>query len=333
VSGVETLQRSDLAPDAEASARASLSLRTQLVRLPLMIVTHLGGLTVGTESPSAALGASILTALRDRIPPLRRIPLGLTAAIGGGAGLAAAFRSPLLGTSYAIAVLAPKGGHALVLPCLLVGAVGALLNTGLGLPAHGLDVTTGGLPPALWPRAVAVALLCIAVGAGFSRALRGARSLVARAQGRPVLAAAAVSACLAGLAFWSGGVSLNDGQLVLSPLIGGSGRVDPWLVLPRFVASALSVAIGAPGGIMHDSMTMGAILSTPFTSGLVPGASSVIAALGAVTFFSAVFRTPLFCAIFVFQLQADPVMLLPLLLFAALATSSAELIDERFGSA
>ncbi|MBM5809456.1 MAG: chloride channel protein, partial [Cyanobacteria bacterium M_surface_9_m1_291] len=42
------------------------SLATQLQRLLLMLITHIGGLSVGIESPAAALGASALLALRRR---------------------------------------------------------------------------------------------------------------------------------------------------------------------------------------------------------------------------------------------------------------------------
>jgi len=55
-----------------------LSLSTQLSRLPLVLLTHLGGLSVGVESPSAALGASVLLAIRRRWPqwtPLASMPL------------------------------------------------------------------------------------------------------------------------------------------------------------------------------------------------------------------------------------------------------------------
>ncbi|MCP9820075.1 hypothetical protein KBZ18_11300 [Synechococcus sp. Cruz-9H2] len=51
----------------------------------------LASLSVGTEFPSAALGASILLA------PLRKLPPALVAAIGEGAGLGAAFCSPARG--------------------------------------------------------------------------------------------------------------------------------------------------------------------------------------------------------------------------------------------
>ena len=77
------------ASDQEASLLQQLSLRTQLQRLPLMVLTHLGGLTVGIESPSASLGASVLLAIRRRWPqftPLAVLPLPMLCAIGGGAG-------------------------------------------------------------------------------------------------------------------------------------------------------------------------------------------------------------------------------------------------------
>lgn len=40
--------------DREQQWLAALSLRTQLIRLPLVLLTHLGGLSVGVESPSVA---------------------------------------------------------------------------------------------------------------------------------------------------------------------------------------------------------------------------------------------------------------------------------------
>lgn len=55
-------------PEAEAHWLEKLSLASQLQRLPLMLLTHLGGLTVGVESPSVALGASVLLAIRRRWP-------------------------------------------------------------------------------------------------------------------------------------------------------------------------------------------------------------------------------------------------------------------------
>jgi protoheme IX farnesyltransferase len=54
-----------------------------------MLLTHISGLAVGVESPSVALGASALLAIRRRWPdfqPLASMPSQLVAVIGGAAG-------------------------------------------------------------------------------------------------------------------------------------------------------------------------------------------------------------------------------------------------------
>lgn len=108
--GTTSLLALDRAPQAERHAGEALwlqqlSLVTQMRRLPLMLLTHLGGLTVGVESPSVALGASVLLAVRRRWPGfqlLASLPQQLVAVIGGSAGLGAAFRSPLLAVAYGL---------------------------------------------------------------------------------------------------------------------------------------------------------------------------------------------------------------------------------------
>jgi H+/Cl- antiporter ClcA len=140
--------------DAERErALAPLSLRHQLARLPLLALTHLAGLSVGTESPAAALGAALLLALRRRLAPLQQLPLALTAAIGGGAGLGAAFRSPLLGAAYALEELSAVAGFSLVAPTLVLAGIGTLFTTTLGQPARLAEGMAVALAPELLPLA------------------------------------------------------------------------------------------------------------------------------------------------------------------------------------
>lgn len=75
LTGVQALQleRVQMGP-ARSAALASLDLRRQLTRLPLLLLTHGASLTVGLESPSASLGASLLLALRDRVAPSGACP-------------------------------------------------------------------------------------------------------------------------------------------------------------------------------------------------------------------------------------------------------------------
>lgn len=317
------LQRHGDAPDP----LRNLDLSTQLRRLPLMVLTHLGGLTVGVESPSAALGAAFLLALRRRWPcfsPWAELPPPLVAAIGGGAGLGAAFRSPLLGVAYALEELSREKGLSLVLPTLLLAGSGAAVSTHLGQPARLTGLELGSLKPGLAGWALLVTLLGVLVGCLFVRLLIPSASWLARQLRRRRLPAAlGVAGLLTLLALLSAGFSLNDGSLSLAASLQGQQGGAPATLLWRFLASLLSIAAGAPGGLMHDTMTLGALLVPP-VEGLPETARAQLAAVGATALFAAASRTPIFCALFVFTLQGDPQLLPQLLLVSGFSTALAE---------
>jgi H+/Cl- antiporter ClcA len=311
----------------EATALERLDLRTQLRRLPLMLLTHLAGFTVGVESPSAALGAALLLELRRRWPGLRTwgaLPIPLVAAIGGGAGLGAAFRSPLLGAAYAMEELSREKGLSLVAPTLLVAGSGAVVATRLGQPARLDGLNVGALSHTTWLWAVLLTLLGAVLGSLFVRVLIPLAAWLGwQLRQRRLVAATAVAAALTFLACFSGGLSLNDGSLSLAAALQGDGGGSLTTLLWRFGASLLSVAVAAPGGLMHDTMTMGSLLASPFTT-LPAEVRGQLAAIGAVALFAAANRTPLFCALFVFTLQGDPQLLLPLLIASGVSTTLAE---------
>lgn len=333
--GTTALLALDRAPQAERSAREALwlqqlSLATQLRRLPLMLLTHLGGLAVGVESPSVALGASVLLAIRRRWPGfqlLASLPPQLVAVIGGAAGLGAAFRSPLLAVAYGLEELGQRSGLPLVLPALLLAGSGTLLATSMGQPARlpGLDL--GALTPELWGWVLLLTLVGAAGGALFVRLVLPAAAWVKRLLAkRLLLGALLLAASLTLLAFVSGGLSLNDGSLSLAAALSGESVGSPLLWLWRLLASVLSLALGAPGGLMHDSMSLGALLISPLQGlpGLTSNDLAQLAAVGGTALFAAAHGAPLFCAAFVFTLQGDPALLPLLLLVAAMAAALGE---------
>lgn len=306
-----------------------LSMDGQLQRLPLMLLTHLGGLTVGVESPSAALGASALLALRRRWGPtsmLGRLPMPLVAVVGGAAGLGAAFRSPLLGVVYGLEELGRCSGVPLVLPTLLMTGAAALVASELGQPARLAGFSLGPFPPALLAWALALTLAGSLLGALLVRLLLPLASLLRREFQKSLLRRLAMALLLAagltGLAVLSGGLSLNDGSLSLAALLQGQSGGGLPALLCRFAATLLSVASGAPGGIMHDAMTLGALLVSPLhqLTSLDTTALAQLAAVGATALFAAANGTPIFCAAFVFSLQGDAALLPLLLLVSALST-------------
>jgi H+/Cl- antiporter ClcA len=307
---------------AEASWLAKLSLPSQLQRLPLMVLTHTGGLTVGVESPSVAIGASAFLAIRRRWPrfqPLAQLPLFAVAVIGGAAGLGVAFRSPLLAVTYALEELGRRSGVGLVGPILLVSGMGALLSTALGQPARLVGLQFGAVAADLWGWVVLFTLVGAALGALLVRLLLPAAALVQRLMGRRrLLGAGLLALVLTALAVVSAGLSLNDGSLSLAAALAGQSGGPALTLLWRTLASIVSLAAGAPGGLMHDSMTLGALFTSllPEQLGLSTAQLGQLAAVGAVALFAAAQGTPLFSAAFVFTLQGD-LQLLPALLLVA----------------
>ena len=319
-----------LAAEREQAWLEKLSLRVQLARLPLLLLTHLGGLSVGVESPSAALGASALLAIRRRWPqwrPLAAMPLPLVAVVGGSAGLGAAFRSPLLAVAYGLEELGRCQGLPLVLPSLVLAGMGGLLNSGLGQPARLPGLLLGPLAPGLWGWVLLLTLAGSGLGALFVRLLIPLAGLVQRLLAeRRWLAVLVISGLLALIALASGGLSLNDGSLSLQALLQGRAGGTELTLLWRWLASLLSIAAAAPGGLMHDAMTLGALLTTPLhgMAGLDARALAQLAAVGATALFAAANGTPVFCAAFVFTLQGDPSSLPLLLLVSGVSASLAE---------
>ncbi|MBF2097611.1 MAG: chloride channel protein [Gloeomargaritaceae cyanobacterium C42_A2020_066] len=334
-SGALALQQCEA--DAQDRLTPTLSLTGQLRRLLLLFLTHLGGMAVGTESPSASLGASVLLALRSRVPLLQRFSVPLTVTIGAGAGLGAAFRSPLLGLAYGLEELSKNQGRSLVLPTLVIAGVGTLVSSPLGQPARQTGLVLGPLPPSLWGYALLLTLIAVPIGAGFVRVLI---SVVAQLQGflkqHRLVTALGVALVLTLVALASGGVSLNDGGLSLGATLKGHSG-GPWTAIPwRFLSSVLSIAAGAPGGLMHDTMTLGALLTSPLQTyfpDLQANDLAQLAAVAAAALFGAANGTPLFCGVFVFTLQGDAALLPAILLASAAASVLAEpLRGEEWGA-
>ncbi|WP_411870688.1 chloride channel protein [Vulcanococcus limneticus] len=333
--GTASLLALDRAPDSERAGREErwlqqLSLATQLRRLPLMLLTHLGGLAVGVESPSVALGASVLLAIRRRWPGLQLLASlspQLVAVIGGAAGLGAAFRSPLLAVAYGLEELGQRRGLPLVLPALLLAGSGTLVATTMGQPARLPGLELGPLPPEVWGWAAVLTLVGAAAGALLVRLLLPAAAAVKRLLAkRRLVGAVLLASSLTLLALASGGLSLNDGSLSLAAALSGDAVGPPAIWLWRLLSSVLSLALGAPGGLMHDSMTLGALLISPLQGlpALDSNALAQLAAVGATALFAGAHGCPLFCAAFVFTLQGDPGLLPLLLLVSAVAAALGE---------
>jgi H+/Cl- antiporter ClcA len=211
-----------------------------------------------------------------------------------------------------------------VLPTLLIAGSGSLLASGLGQPARLSGIRVGALPPGLWGWALGLTLIACLLGSLMVRLLPALAALVQQLMGQRRWSAVLVlSGALGTLALLSGGLSLNDGSLSLVALLQGNSGGGLSALIWRWPATLLSLASGAPGGLMHDAMTLGALLVHPLAqfSSFKTTELAQLAAVGATAFFAAGTGTPMFCAVFVVTLQGDAALLPALLLVSALSTA------------
>jgi H+/Cl- antiporter ClcA len=220
-------------------------------------------------------------------------------------------------------------------------ATGLWQSTAEAAPAHhtGISLLMGGgahlIAPALlltlgggWLGGVFSAATAWMAGR-WSHWLSKPKAARGAAVSRPLVWALAAALVISLAAVASDGWSLNDGQLLIVRMAYGEDppglEILPW----RLLASVLSIAIGAPGGVMHDAMSLGALLAGPLIGDLPPLERQLLVWTGATALFSGACRTPLFCALFVAKI-AGTVALVPLaLLVAALAAPIGRWVSEE----
>ena len=191
--------------------------------------------------------------------------------------MGAAFRSPLLGVACGIEELSREKGLPLVLPTLLVTGSGALVSTRLGQPARLEGLQLGPLPAHLLGWALILTLVGAGLGALFVRLL-----------------------------------------IPLSDLLSSHLRKRRLPVAVGIALALTLLAILTDGLSLNDgSLSLEAVLQGHPGGSFQPEDRAQLAAIGATALVAAANGTPMFCCLFVFTLQGDPLLLPALLLVGA----------------
>ena len=310
-----------------AGARGPLvSLRTGAAKFAGTLAMLASGAAVGREGPTVQISAGIMVAVHRWL----RVPITAGVMIAGGAaGVAAAFNTPVAGVAFAIEELASAFEQKVAGLVMLAVVAAGLVSLGLNGDYIYFGLMTGHLPLA---QAVAGAILtgvCGGIAGGlFSRALVGLLvprpdGLVARMKARPLLFALIGGTGVAAIGVGSGGLTWGTGYAATRELLGG-GTVSPWFFPARVLATLVSGACGAPGGIFAPSLAVGAglghVLAEPF------GDSGTIVMLGMIAYFTGVVRAPLTAVIIVMEMTANRAMILPLFAAALIADQFSALV-------
>jgi H+/Cl- antiporter ClcA len=315
----------------QADRRRLLSLRIAAGKLLLTLLGFLGGASIGREGPTVHIGASIMYSLGrfTKFPP-HYVRHGLIM-VGGAAGIAAAFNTPIAGIIFAIEEMArfyEERATGLLLVAVIIAGLAALALLGNYTYFGVSSATLVGL------RSWTAVLMCGVVGglAGglFSRVLlEGMKRL------RPLMArywlpiAALCGLAIATIGLLSGGSSYGTGYDEARQILVSHAVVDGTFPFYKIAATVCSYFSGVPGGIFSPSLSIGAGLGGDLSYLMPYVPMSAVVLLGMVGYFTGVVQTPLTASVIVMEMVDDRSMVFPVIATALVALGMSKLVCKQ----
>jgi len=302
--------------------RAFRWLRVLLVKFVSGLIGISAGLALGREGPTVQMGAAVGNGV-STLPPIRQHERLVLLAAGGGAGLSAAFNSPLAGVVFVLEELQGRFASleffAAALACLTADMVCRVM---LGqFPVFKVSLVNA--PDLVLLLAfIPLGALLGFFGVVFNRALLAAQklgSLPVRWQWAWWMACGT----LVGVAGWVEPDWLGGGQHFLDGLFNTGLPISaiPLFIGMRFVLTIASYSTGAAGGIFSPILVLGALLGFFFEHVvhlLFPQLAieaNAFAVVGMAAYFTGVVRAPLTGIVLMIEMTGNYALILPL--FAA----------------
>jgi CIC family chloride channel protein len=300
-----------------------LRFRKQSLPFANAVVQFLGGWlaivsgnSVDREGPGVHLGAATASLLRTRFR-LDEDDSYLLAAAGGAAAIAAAFNTPLAGVIFVIEVLRIRYAINNIVPVIVAAVVGAIIGRIVYGPSPAFDVPPVSIASLLeLPVMLIMGVLIGLLAAGFIQAVQftAAKTIA----WRPLFAFVLAGLLTGTLAQWVPEImGLSYDALIRIFHNAMSLEVLLLLVLAKLVATAVSVGVRLPGGLIGPSLVMGGavggVIETLLFQWPVPGmgSSGFYAMIGMVAMMGAVLRAPLAALVALMELTGNLNVILP----------------------
>jgi H+/Cl- antiporter ClcA len=319
-------------------AEQLLSFRIAIGKVLMTVAGLLSGASIGREGPTVHLGAAIMYSLGRYVHlPARYLERGLIMT-GGGAGIAAAFNTPLAGIMFAIEEMArsfDRRNSSMIL-------IGVILAGMTAIYVHQDNYNYYGTSPAdidfglMWLGVVVCGVVGGILGGGFSYVLiNGARLLRPLVQKHYLLVAGACGLVIAGVGMLSGGQAFGTGYIEAQQLVSCTGNdsctVEAGLMYPvyKILATMASYLSGIPGGIFAPSLASGAGVGNSLGVLFPPELASTIVILGMVGYFSGVVQTPITAFVIVMEMTDNQDLVLALMATSLIASGTSKLICKK----
>jgi H+/Cl- antiporter ClcA len=327
-----------LADPGSSLSNRLLSMRMVIGKVSMAIVALCSGASLGREGPTVHLGAAIMHSLgRYAHLPSRYVERGLILT-GGGAGIAAAFNTPLAGIIFAIEEMARsfdrRNSGMMLIGVVLAGMTAIVVhqnnyNYYSISPTH-LDFSW------VWLGVVVCGVVGGLSGGLFSQILiTGSNKLRPHMQTRWVLIALVCGLSVAVLSILSNGTANGTGYHEAKQIVSCAGldscSADYGLMYPfyKILATAATYLTTIPGGLFAPSLASGAGLGADLALLFPPELASTIVILGMIGYFTGVVQTPITAFVIVMEMTDNQELVLAMMATALIASGTSKLVCKK----
>jgi len=315
-----------------------LSMRMVVGKVTMCVLALASGASLGREGPTVHLGAAILHSLGQYAHlPSRYVERGLILT-GGGAGIAAAFNTPLAGIVFAIEEMARsfdrRNSGMMLIGVVLAGMTAIIVHQQnynyYGVSPISADVTQ------VWIGVLVCGLIGGLCGGAFSQLLiSGGKRLRPYMQKNWVIVVGLCGLVVAVLSIITGGISSGTGYHEAKQIVTCAGSstctADVGVMYPvyKIIATIATYLSTLPAGIFAPSLATGAGLGADLALLFPPEMASAIVILGMVGYFTGVVQTPITAAVIVMEMTNQHDMVLAMLATALIASGTSKLICKK----
>jgi H+/Cl- antiporter ClcA len=312
-----------------------VSLKLAFGKIVLGVGALAAGFSAGREGPSVQVGASIMHAFRNFLPPGFSVHPRHLILAGGAAGISAAFNTPLAGIVFAIEELGrgfeQKTSGVLITAIVLSGLMAISLQ---GNYTYFGSLAVGGIGKKIIAPVIVCGLICGLLGGVFSRTLIDASETNKGLVGdfrriHPLWWAGFCGLMVAMLGAISDGSAHGSGYMIARELLDGS-ITETWQYAPiKYLATIFTYLSGVPGGIFAPSLSIGAGIGND----LLPlfgqeYAATAIGALCMAGFLAAVTQAPITSFIIVMEMIDGHEMVISLMAVALISAIVSRLFSR-----
>jgi len=327
-----------LADSGSSLSNRLLSMRMVVGKVTMAILALCSGASLGREGPTVHLGAAIMHSLGKYAHlPSRYVERGLILT-GGGAGIAAAFNTPLAGIVFAIEEMARsfdrRNSGMMLIGVVLAGMTAIIVHQNnynyYGTSPVHLDYSW------VWLGVVVCGVVGGLSGGLFSQILiTGSKKLRPYMQTHWALIALVCGLSVAILSILSSGTSSGTGYHEAKQIVSCAGldtcSADYGLMYPfyKILATIATYLTTIPGGLFAPSLASGAGLGADLATLFPAEMASTIVILGMIGYFTGVVQTPITAFVIVMEMTDNQELVLAMMATALIASGTSKLICKK----